>query len=95
MMLNLAVGDTVKQTFIRGCFGYKCEVLTELKKLKQELAPETPGFRTLFPDETRRGVEIVVEDLHKSYVNSCIYSAKKVCLDWFSGNPVLARKNCI
>ena len=41
-----------------------------LEKLKQELAPETPGFRTLCPDETRRGVEIVVEDLHKSYVNS-------------------------
>ena len=34
-----------------------------LGKLKQELAPETPGFRTLCPDETRRGVEIVVEDL--------------------------------
>ena len=41
-----------------------------LKKLKQELAPETPGFRTLCPDEPRRGVEIVVEDLHKTYVNS-------------------------
>ena len=41
-----------------------------LEKLKQELAPETPGFRKLCPDETRRGVEIVVEDLHKSHVNS-------------------------
>ena len=36
-----------------------------LEKLKQELAPETHGFRTLCPDETRRGVEIVVEYLHK------------------------------
>ena len=33
-------------------------------------APETPGFRTWCPDETRRGVEIVVENLHKSNVNS-------------------------
>ena len=41
-----------------------------LERLKQELAPETSGFRTLCPDETRRGVEIVVEDLHKSYANS-------------------------
>ena len=41
-----------------------------LEKQKQELAPETPDYRTLCPDETLRGVEIVVEDLHKSYVNS-------------------------
>ena len=41
-----------------------------LKKLKQELALEMHGFRTLCPDETRRGVKIVVEDLHKSYVIS-------------------------
>ena len=42
-----------------------------LEQLKQELAPETPGFRTcaLMHDETRRGVEIVGEDLHKYYVN--------------------------
>ena len=33
------------------------------------LAPETPGFRMLCPDETHRGFVIVVEDLHKSYVN--------------------------
>ena len=45
-----------------------------LEKLKQEFAPETHGFRTLCPDETRRGVELVVEDLHKSYViSSYIY----------------------
>ena len=79
MMLNLAVGDTVKETkLMRGCFGYnlwnveafspKRDILFE--KLKQELAPETPGFRTLCPDETRRGVEIVVEDHHRSYVYS-------------------------
>ena len=36
-----------------------------LEKLKQEFAPEMHGFRTLCPDETRRGLEIVVEDLHK------------------------------
>ena len=41
-----------------------------LEKLKQELNPETTGFRTLCPDKTRRGVEIVVKELHKSYVNS-------------------------
>ena len=41
-----------------------------LEKLKQELAPEYPGFRTLCSDEPRTGVEIVFADLHKSYVNS-------------------------
>ena len=41
-----------------------------LEKQKQEFAPETHGFRTLCPDETRRGIEIVVEDLCKSYVIS-------------------------
>ena len=41
-----------------------------LEKLKQELNPETPGFRTLCPDETGRGVEIVVKEPHKYYVNS-------------------------
>ena len=52
----------------------KCQSLLKwdslLEKLKQELAPETLGFRTLCPDETHRGVDIVVEDLHKSYVDS-------------------------
>ena len=33
-----------------------------LEKLKQEFAPETHGFRPLCPDETRRGIEIVVEE---------------------------------
>ena len=41
-----------------------------LKKLKQETAPETPGFRTVCPNETRRGFEIVVEDIRKFYFNS-------------------------
>ena len=79
MMLNLAVGDTVKQKKVHALYTTsemsklaKCLPKRDslLKKLKQEFTLETHGFRTLFPDETRRGVEIVVEDLHKSYVIS-------------------------
>ena len=80
MMLNLAVDDTVKQSSCAVALDttYEMSKLVKflpkrgslLEKLKQELAPETPGFRMLCPDETRRGVEIVVEDLHKSFVNS-------------------------
>ena len=79
MMLNLAVADTVKQSSCAVALDttYEMSKLVKfspkrgslLEKLKQELAPETPGFRTLCPDETRRGVEIVVEDL-QSYVYS-------------------------
>ena len=80
VMLNLAVGDTVKQSSCAVALDITSEmsklvkILSKrdslLEKLKQELAPETHGFRTLCPDETRRGVKIVVEDLHIFYVIS-------------------------
>lgn len=58
--LNLAIGDTVKQSNImRDALDTTYEISKLLKyspkrdslfeRIKQELAPETPGFRTLCP----------------------------------------------